>query len=321
MKDTLFLRFVAILLITNSHLDSLYPVQGLASGGALGNSLFFFLSGLGLAMSSYEKPMKHFWPWMRKRLFRIYPSLWIVTISGSFLWLGGWKSWRLTEFLQYLFFPTSYWFISALVVFYMLIYAVLKYYQHYTSKILLIGLLAPYFFLYFTIMDLSTFTVESAGLFKWIFYFQVMLFGVYMAPIYKAWKDSHLKPKVIDGVILLLLCSVYVLSKITISNGKFTTFQFLIQWLSLPFTYYVLRLSQHPLIESLMKYPIAGLVASTLGTVTLEVYLLQHYIYQSALVTSLPFPLNTLIFWVIVTPAAWMLHEVAKRIQTKLEKA
>jgi peptidoglycan/LPS O-acetylase OafA/YrhL len=49
MFDTTFLRFVAIWLITNSYLDKRYPVSAMATGGQLGNSLFFMLSGFGVA--------------------------------------------------------------------------------------------------------------------------------------------------------------------------------------------------------------------------------------------------------------------------------
>ena len=36
-----FLRVLAILLVLNSHLDNLYPISALATGGAAGNGLFF----------------------------------------------------------------------------------------------------------------------------------------------------------------------------------------------------------------------------------------------------------------------------------------
>ena len=39
------MKVFAILLVFNSHCDPLYPVSYLATGGALGNSLFFIISG------------------------------------------------------------------------------------------------------------------------------------------------------------------------------------------------------------------------------------------------------------------------------------
>jgi len=53
--DTQFLRAIAILLVVNSHLDRYYPVSHLATGRAIGNSLFFFLSAFGIYLSQYKK--------------------------------------------------------------------------------------------------------------------------------------------------------------------------------------------------------------------------------------------------------------------------
>lgn len=45
------LRAVAIVLVVNSHLDDLYPIHQLGTGGVFGNELFFFISGYGLYLS------------------------------------------------------------------------------------------------------------------------------------------------------------------------------------------------------------------------------------------------------------------------------
>ena len=40
------LRVFAVFLVFNSHCDALYPVSALATGGAMGNALFFVISGI-----------------------------------------------------------------------------------------------------------------------------------------------------------------------------------------------------------------------------------------------------------------------------------
>lgn len=40
-----YLKCVAVLLVLNSHLDQIYPVSSLGFGGAMGNTLFFLVSG------------------------------------------------------------------------------------------------------------------------------------------------------------------------------------------------------------------------------------------------------------------------------------
>lgn len=58
------LKFLAVLLITNSHFDKLYPesISFLGTGGAIGDALFFFCSGFTL----FLKPMGQFDNWYKK---------------------------------------------------------------------------------------------------------------------------------------------------------------------------------------------------------------------------------------------------------------
>ena len=68
-----FLRTFAALIIINSHCGSLYPVSALAKGGALGNSLFFLMSGFLLYPIKME-----FLEWIKKRYIRLYIPVFIL---------------------------------------------------------------------------------------------------------------------------------------------------------------------------------------------------------------------------------------------------
>ena len=77
-----FLRTFAALIIINSHCGSLYPISALAKGGALGNSLFFLMSGFLLY------PLKlGFSEWIKKRYIRLYIPIFflglILIITGG----------------------------------------------------------------------------------------------------------------------------------------------------------------------------------------------------------------------------------------------
>ena len=89
------MRFLAVILITNSHIGPLYPphLQFLSTGGALGNSLFFFCSGFALYLSNRDTG---FAPWAIRRFTRIYPSLWIFM---TVCFLGGIQSFRLPDII------------------------------------------------------------------------------------------------------------------------------------------------------------------------------------------------------------------------------
>lgn len=69
------IRFFAILLIVNEHLELVwYPRMQLAIGGYLGNSLFFFVSGWGLTQSFARRPCGTL-DWYWKRFFKLFVML------------------------------------------------------------------------------------------------------------------------------------------------------------------------------------------------------------------------------------------------------
>lgn len=112
------MRFLAVILITNSHIGPLYPphLQFLSTGGALGNSLFFFCSGFALYLSNRDTG---FAPWAIRRFTRIYPSLWIFM---TVCFLGGIQSFRLPDIII----PT-FWFLQAIFVFYVFFFYSIKF--------------------------------------------------------------------------------------------------------------------------------------------------------------------------------------------------
>ena len=134
MNDTLLLRAIAILLITNSHIDQLYPWPKLGAGGSLGNSIFFFLSGLGIALSwryaEKAKPEKNaLRRWFPHRFGRLYLPVFIFVTVFLVIVFGGWKTWSYPDYFNNYIIVKDYWFILSLLVFYLLIFPVLKYYR------------------------------------------------------------------------------------------------------------------------------------------------------------------------------------------------
>lgn len=179
-NNTLFLRFLAIVLIVNSHLDSLYPFAEIATGGAIGNSLFFMLSGYGLMLSE-QRATRSFFRWYMRRIVRIYPTLFLVVMIDNFILENAFYDWGAMDYIKSFVWPTPNWFISAIMLFYIVFFILMK---QKNSRIFLlaIGMLTiPYGYLYLTMIDLSRYSIEGLGYFKWIFYLQIMLFGGYIA--------------------------------------------------------------------------------------------------------------------------------------------
>ncbi len=317
-QDTIFLRFIAVLLITNSHLDGLYPIPGLASGGALGNAIFFMLSGLGLALSSQHRPPERFLSWFSARATRIYPTLWISLVALSLIHPVPWPGQGMFALIQGLFYPTPFWFIAALMLFYGLLYPILKAQpKPRTILTLIAGLCLPYFYIYCTRLNLSGFVIEDSSQFKWLFYFQIMLYGVWLAHRYPQIK----KPTVRDSIRLLSGLLLYVGLKFLIAHGTFSTFQFLIHWLTFPLLYYGLKVAQAPCITRWLSARYSGACLTFLGTCTLEIYLLQHQLYTLPWLKPLGFPLGLLCFWGMLLPLAYVAHRASTPLQRLLGRS
>lgn len=73
------MKFLAVFLIINSHMDALYTQYSqLATGGSIGDALFLFCSGYTLLLGKEQK----FDLWYKRRINRIYPSVIICAIMG-----------------------------------------------------------------------------------------------------------------------------------------------------------------------------------------------------------------------------------------------
>lgn len=313
MLDTTFLKFIAILLITNSHLDSLYPITAMGAGGQLGNSLFFMLSGYGL-VASYQKKGDIFLPWLRRRLARIYPPVFLVTI-GAALITGTFFDWTFEDYIKRLLWPTNYWFVSCIVLFYLPFYWLMQRKQGHAFPLLMVAVLVPYFYFYFTVVDLTKFSIEDS-LFKWLFYFQVMLLGGYLA-----YRPDSLKSAIstqLNASLLAIFLVAYFAVKLMIAKEIATELQFLIHWITFPIMVFSLRAMDTTVVrESIMKSPLAPFIALVAGA-TLEIYLLQKYVYGHPAVFSLGFPYSVIVFWPVVIVSgivlAWLSTKIARQL-------
>jgi peptidoglycan/LPS O-acetylase OafA/YrhL len=110
--------------------------------GYQGVHIFFILSGFGLAYSRILKPDESWSIFMRKRLFRLYPTYWILfAVSGiiprlrSDLFFGffdWWSFWRSFIILDKAI-PFS-WFMFPLIQFYLCFFLIFKFLQKFSIK-------------------------------------------------------------------------------------------------------------------------------------------------------------------------------------------
>ena len=266
--DTSLVRCLAVLLITNSHFDDLYPDARLGTGGALGNTLFFLLSGYGLAISlrSGSASGEKFGDYWLRRLGKIFPVLWLVTLV-AILFNDEWSAMSVSDWFFKMVWPLQYWFICAIVVCYALFYWLGKRSgKALWLSIMLLGI--PYFFCYFLFLDLSQFSIENSY-FKWIVYFQIMLFGAWLSK-----QPFHANPAK-DASMLMVCVLMFFGIKLSLAFLHLWWLQFLLHLILFPFALFAFRFLSAPVVVEFIRsvglYPTAVFLAG----LTLEIYLVQ----------------------------------------------
>lgn len=112
------LKFIAAILITNSHMELLYSKYSfLATGGAIGDVLFFFCSGFTLFLGR----MGRFDNWYKRRINRIYPTVFAWAILGAFI-LNHDKS------MDYTIIHGGGWFVTCIMIYYVVLYFIQRFY-------------------------------------------------------------------------------------------------------------------------------------------------------------------------------------------------
>lgn len=304
-----FLRFLAIICIANSHLDALYPVPALGTGGSIGNALFFMLSGYGLFLS--QNSQKSFFPWYRQRIVRIYPALLIATFLLIVVAQSAWRTLDLFSYVKLFVWPTDYWFIAALMIYYVIFFIILKSqnYRYFLFGIFILTI--PYVYFYLTVVDLSSYSIEGPGYFKWIFYLQTMFFGGYLAGKKSFTGSSFVK----EGLTLILLIGIYYGILILMSKFGGWWFQVITHLLMFPILFFSLRFSQSNAITSVMRAKYIGAAISLISLMTLEIYLIHGNVRAFPFLQHAFFPLNIVIFWIVTLSLSYVLYRLASAIR------
>jgi peptidoglycan/LPS O-acetylase OafA/YrhL len=285
--DTTLMLFMATALITLSHLDAFVPDPRIATGGAIGNSLFFFLSGYGLAMSLNASDPSAGPPslldYMRKRLLRLYPA--VVIVACAMLATQRIAITSLADFAAVFFWPTPFWFISAVVVFYAPVFFLARL-RPAQIGIAMALLLVPYA-IWYSQLDLSQFVVEGPDRFKWINYFGIVLLGCLVARL-------KVTPRVGLGAVVGLGASLllFLVTKLTVFRFDMGHLQFLLHVWLYPIVYFSYQVfASETVLQKLRPMPFYPAIA-LLGGLTLEIYLTQtawiHWLEEQELAFSYP---------------------------------
>ena len=288
-----FVKFMALFLVLNSHMGDCYPqYQFLATGGAVGDALFFFASGFTLFLGSRGG---RFDEWYKRRIKRIYPSLIAVAILGVLVF-------GRNDSFGDVIIAKRYWFVQCIFVLYPLLYLAKKYVSRHNV-----------FLCVLTIIIMSVFPLlfngESmfwgGGYYRWAVFLLFMLLGAIIGKERERVKQLNVWLVLImiiacvlgwyGTVFLLAKSSLQVLSILPMMGVVFSTYCL---GRSLPF-------------EQLLNSKF-GVVIISIGALCLESYLIQKMIITSDW-NSL-FPWNIPIIMLLVLIASYVAKVLANLI-------
>lgn len=322
MLATDLLRFFGIALIVNSHLEHFYPIPQLAADGFLGNSIFFSLSGVGLALSKSNQNLG-FWSWFWRRLTRIYPSLLLVVVVFLLILDNQWNG-SLIGLIKLAIWPTQFGFITQLLCFYIPYYFIAKRSKQ-NFKVLFFALFIPFGIVYFSSLNAEGLHTAADYLhplnsLNWIFYFQMMIFGGLIAketsqgnPFLTKLSDSSIAIR-----LLLAAFIAYVLVKGLIVLGVLKSYYFLLNLLIIAVIFSLFLFAMSSAAKALLKNTLADKTVRLVSALTLELYLVHVCLLPYQFFGRLIFPFNVVAFVVASVLGALLVNLIATKIQSQL---
>lgn len=297
--ETILVRCLAALFIANSHLTDYYAIPQLAGDGLLGNSLFFLLSGYGLAKGDQHnrRPARD---WFSRRLRKIYPSVMIVLAATAIVDFRSLSINRLMDVPMQIIWPPQYPFIKQITTFY-LIYFLWSRTRFSRWPLALCLCLVPFY----AAGWLNDVPEQRTHILHWFFYFQVMMLGVVVAR-YRL-NERKVRSKVVwTGFVVSSLA--YLGVKFVLSRcGLAVEYVSVLHLLVLPVMYFMLLISAETRVTGWLRRggPLSQFVAWLAG-VTLEVYLVHYPVLENRHILAAPMPLNLILFWILTFALTWL---------------
>lgn len=268
------LRALAAVLITNSHYEGIYPTDIIANGGLLGDILFFAVSGFCLCSIKLR-----FDKWYLKRIVRIYPAVWIITLV--YLCLGLYtmnKGVTAKGIFEHLIYPTRYHFVASIMVLYILFYIFMSINKIKENIwIAIAAVFVVWMGIYIFAYDKSIYHIDVVRepMIRFL-YFEAMLMG----SAFSFNREKYLNKNKLSGWICAgIFFVIYFGSKLVFSKGLWNgvnNYQIVNQILILICLYFIFKSFMG--IESVLKstpYKIRTII-EYISEITLEIYVVQY---------------------------------------------
>lgn len=301
-------KFLACIMIINSHCRELYPVPYLAIGGAFGNSLFFILSGY------FNYNIKAgFYDWINKKMWRLVPSLLIIIVVEELINFIIHNS-----FIGILDIINQYWFIFALLVYLPISYVI---FRSKNNKVLFeVTILLQVIYLIFYIANFKfVFFVELEGfrILKLIEYGIIYLCGGLMCSkekeILYIIKSKRITNRGLFSCIIINMLIWGVVYFFVYAKGMLFRVQILIPLSIILFSISVLIFA---LNNKEINFAFAKRIINLVSSSTLEIYLVQ-VTYQKFIIYK-KFPMGLLCFWLFSLVIGCAFHTSLSSMKQKL---
>lgn len=290
------LKFFAVLLITNSHMELLYGKYSLlATGGAIGDVLFFFCSGYTLFLGGERR----FDNYYKRRINRIYPTVFMWALLSAAMFHRHFD-------MVYIVIHGGGWFVTCIMIYYVILHFIRKFAIDHLLMVLGATLLVSLG--WYLVIDIpDDFNMYGATYFKWCHYFSFMLLGAILGvrknvDKVSLWKDSSL----MLGCVVVFYSILFMGRKIPLMHD--------LQVVSLiplmGVTYYFYKMCNSEQLKTLYQSKWIGPVMKTISGLCLEVYLVQSVLFTDRYNDLFPF--NLFIMFVIILIVAYILRCLAR---------
>lgn len=309
-------------MIVNSHLEDLYPARWMAADGLIGQCIFFFLAGYGMA-KSFSKQEQSFLKYYSRRISRIYPALIPAVLFLVYIPKRGWENWGIAHYLREFAAPKEFGFIQFIMVYYLGMWLLFRF----KKKILATGiamvlcmLACLIIFVLDPIRKIYTGTTigNINGLFYWFFFGLMTLMGCFIGLDCQKKAQCNLISRIFYVGLIFV---IYVGLKLALYKGwqipylewYISSCYILLFALMLPFTYLLFDILAHDnLIRYIGEIKWLSLTCAILSGATLEIYI-THGIAVGA-VKPIKFPLNLIVYY----PIMLVIGCITKLISDKL---
>lgn len=296
------LRALACVLITNAHYEDVYPIKIIANGGLLGDVIFFAVSGYCIYNIRYP-----FHQWYLKRILRIYPAVWFVTIV--YLTFGFYEVQSVKSFTYQFLYPTNFHFVGSIMTLYVLYYCAIKMSCLESRLPIVMVTTAVLFFGYYAfIYDKSVYTIDVVR--NWeirVLFLEAMLLGAW----FRKKRDTMIGSKKTWLFIPLSLTFLaYMGFKLSLTRSAAWYPYQIVNWILLYSTLalifrFILGFEER--IRSMPKFAVT--LFTFISMITLETYVVQYELIPRLSRTG-PFPVNFIIVSVAIILAAYIINQV-----------